>query len=739
MATATYIAEAAKFSRQLVYVVKLTVPGDVAGNKTFYFSLRDGPTLSHLFGQTVFPTLKDVNGRATKIRSEDTLTERANITLQFFDDPNAATFDSAVFSVTTGATFWKRLITSQEYVEGWDIEISRGFNASGFALADLKLWFKGRTEDISFTEQGEVSLQVKGLVALTDNKAPSPISDANKITADVTSTASSFTVIAGSEVTDPASLPSKDLFPVVLRLDPDTEAEEDVIVKSIATDTITVQDNYLNESEDFSDTTYWTVTTVTVTADYGTGPFGGATADKLDMGGTATNIAQSSSLAAASQSVVFSVWLKTLASAASASVTLRLEDNTASESADATATVTQYWTRFQVTKTFTSGASGNVKVKLVGTVAGADCLAFGAQLETGTTRGFYVGTTTNRGVAAGRAAFGTSAVNHGTRSFKEVLIYRNHLSQDGVHPAVIVRDLLNRGEVPVASVDEDSFGQVYELAEALTFRRGRSADFDPATQTIPTRDTTITESEGISALLKEVKEQALLDVWESEEGKATLGAAWISFLATDTRSEVTDENHLLLRSTSLKFRADERYSRVLVYFNKIEDTDGEEPKNYSNILVHLNVAGESVGGKKIKTVYSDWIYQAGEALFLAGKTLSLYLKGTKTHKFRADIKDDLVLTVGGLFELDSTDLYTKSGSVATRINTVWRVIQKTENLDSGTLTVEASKARNNKYGRIAPAGTADYDASSAAEKKYAFIADTNNQLGAGNVTGYVIL
>lgn len=733
MASATYTTESGKFSRQLVYLVKLTVPGDVAGSQIFYFSLREGPTLSHLLGADIRPTVKSIRGRTTRIKPDEALTERASVTIQFFDDPNEGAFSASVFSVTTGGTFWKRLLVTQPVYDGWTVEIKKGFYATGFTLSDFEPFFKGRTEDIGITEQGEIALKCKGSVSGTDKEAPPTIRDQNVVTAALTTTSSTITVFDATEITNPTSLSSKNYFPVVLRLGLENdETEEEVIIKSISGNTLTVQDNYLYASEDFSNTTYWvTAGTTTITTMKALSPFGGAVvADKIVLANASASVAQTSSLVAASTTRTFSVWLITVGSDTAETVTIRLSDATNSQNGETSCSVTNRWTRFTVTKTFTGGASGNCKCWLIGVSASSTVYAYGAQLENGSSVGFYVGTnTTNAGASAGRGAFGSSASVHNPGKFKEVLVYRNHLSEEGVHPVYILRDLINRMEISTTDVSENSFYDTFEISQGWAFRRGRSTNFD---------DSTITDSANLTDLMKEVREQSLLDIWESESGQVTAGAAWDSYLTTETRNEVSDEENILLRGSKLDMGVDQRVSRVFVHFNKIEGTAGTEPAHFENKQVHLNSAGETVGGKRTRVYFSKWIYTYGTARSLAGKLLSIFLYGAKRYTMRVDIKDDLVLTVGSLFELDSDDHLKAVGSVATRVNTIWRVVQKTEELD-GTLVIEAMKARQNKYGTIAPAGTPNYDSASAAEKKYCFIADTNNDLGAANDDGYSLL
>ena len=103
------------------------------GTVTFRFSLKDGPPLAFEFDEDIRPyLLSDPQGRPARLKTEKAVTERASMTLNFRDDPDAPDFPSANFTITKGGTFFKRLLVAQPDLRGSDVNVK-----IGFAEADL--------------------------------------------------------------------------------------------------------------------------------------------------------------------------------------------------------------------------------------------------------------------------------------------------------------------------------------------------------------------------------------------------------------------------------------------------------------------------------------------------------------------------------------------------------------------------------------------------------------------------
>ena len=165
--------------------------------------------------------------------------------------------------------------------------------------------------------------------------------------------------------------------------------------------------NFLTYSEDFRNTAAagearpWTLdnsgaTNPTVTADFGTAPNGTTTADRIQLdktGGTFSRVQQV--LSGLTNGIyTFSVWLMNNAGG-TVNVGIRVEGTAAN------CAVTSTWQRFSVTLS-AAGTSASAQIMLFDSIAGndetADILAWGAQVDAGSTATAYQKVTTRYNV-----------------------------------------------------------------------------------------------------------------------------------------------------------------------------------------------------------------------------------------------------------------------------------------------------------------------------------------------------
>ena len=742
---ATYNELITSFQREPVLLVKLSIISPVDSSTViFRFSTRENRPINIQLSDDVRPYLIGARGRPSRIVSERALTERSRITMTFNDDELAPDFDSAKFTVTKGLTFWKRLVLAQPDFIGSTIEVLRGFVSFGFIESSFQTIFKGRLEDIDFQTNGQVSLVAKDNLNFVDRQIPAEISDGNKLNGAIGSTTQdTFIVDKASEATDPSSLASKDLFPVVIRLEPGVGGqEEDIIVSGITSNTFSVQANHADKSEAFNSSPWVTTGTASVVADAAIGPLGGPVkAERLKFPAVNDTIEQTTGLSVSSSSVVFSVWLKTTAIITSP-VGITLEGNDGVTTISATAVVTKDWKRFEVVGTLNS----TVKI-VIKRAAGQDVevFAFGAGLEEASGRNFYAATDGNAGSAAGRGAFGSNlpASHPDDSSFREVLLYRQHLTDDGVHPIVILRDLVNRGELAIADVDQSSFDAEFNFQESLQFKRAGTTTAD--------RPRTLLRH------VKEVSEQALVDLWVSQAGKVKTKFSWRINIPGATTKTLNDAENIIFQSSSYKGNGQSRVTRVFLYYNLKAGETGDKPEDFSNVEIVVDLSVETVGGPRVKTIFSKWIFRTSEATGTAGRYVSRFKRGARLAKWRVDLKDDPDFDTGDFIELDSRDIPLATGATAVRAKTSWQVTQKDPKHREGFILVEALEGRGLKYAIISPAvigkndpftgvpGTFPLAFKDANEddRQYGFIGDAaNNELtetDGTKVQGYVIL
>ena len=728
-----------QYSRAPVELVKLTVKGDLSGSQLFRFSSKDADLINLQIGQDVRPYILDVSGRPTRILADQAVTERANITLRFADDLNPPPFDSSVFSITTGGTFWKRLILAQEDIVGSEIEVLRGFIENGYLESAFQTIFKGRVEDYSFNNDGTFNIKAKDILILIAKDTPSEISDDNLVNGAIGINDSTFTVDTGSEITDSDALPNKDYAPVVIRLDPDTAAE-DVIINSVSANIVKVQANHLQRSEDMTNSIWNKSSGIIILAEDVKPPVGGPeTADSVDFTILLNLISQQSTITPANETWTFSVWLK---APSTRTVTLRLRDNGGGVNIfENQVTVEPFWKRFEVTAAFTGAATDPVQSTVFrDTGDGEQVWMWGTQLEQNSVRGFYVATTdaASTGTDAGRGAYDSTQAAHADDiEFTEAIIYRNQLTEDGITPIMIVRDLVTRAGVPDVNVDEAIFGNEFEVSGADEFRRGNASGFV---------DTTIIEPESILDLMKEVKQQGVLDVWVGELGLVKAKSS-LTIRDGDSVKFINDTNTVVDKSFQYQGNTVQRVTRIFVYFNIKAGKEGDKRGDFDNISITVDIAVEALSGEKPKSIFSKWIFRLGEAGNLGQRTISRFKRGNIVSKMQTELKDDIGLVVGSIVALTTDDfLVATSGGSVTRGNTMWQVTSKSNNRMTGQIGLEMSLISNKKICFIAPAvppsGSfpTEYDDANEEDKIFCWIGRaSDNKLGTALDDGYVIL
>ena len=805
-------------SRQEMFVVALVLKGDIAGSQTFHFSLKEGPAVNLQLGLDVRPYLLSFSGRQTRIDPDKALTQRARVTLRLSDDEAPPDFDSAVFTTFKGGSFWRRFVVAQPDFIGSAIEVRRGaLPLTTFGA--MALIFKGRVESIDFANDGSISLVAKDVLALQDRLVPAKISNNNLLDGGIGAQDSPITVDDASEVTDPATLPSKDLFPVTIRLQPDSipftlagaswtastrliteanafagyvfvegdqiflvqatitsrlyriagkvsdssivleesisasdisgpplvlsRAAEDVIISKVDTalDELTVQENFAIATENFSDAA-WTPLDVTVTSKAAAGPFGAARADLLAFGFVGADIEQDTGAIAAGIDWDASLWLKrSLNATADGTIRIELEDSDGNSFNEIQVTITEVWQRFDVTALLTNGATTVFFRILRGPGDAAEVLAFGVSVIKGTSRSFYAARNGggSGGVSAGRGAFGSTATTHDDDTpFAEVLVYRQFLDpDDGVHVVVALRDLVNRGEIALADVDQSSFDTEFNfIGDSLVKRAARIAIIEP---------------KRLKEHVKAVSQQGMLDLWVSETGKVTTRFNFRQTLPGATIQRFTHEANVLFRALSVRNNAESRITRIFVFFDpKISDAK-DDPTQYNSAFVKADLAVEAASGTKARRIFADWLFRQGDAVALAGRLLGRFVRGARLLSVQLDMSDEPDFTVGDVIAVDTPDVLSVGTSGSTvRKAILWQVTQRSHRRSDGRVAVEALETSGLKYAIISPDEDLEtspdpfpnFADASDAERQYAFIGDANNELtdtGGEKVEGYFIL
>ncbi len=724
------------FANHEYNIVKLSIPGTIGPTVDFFFSQKLGPPaerLSILLGLDVRPyILGAIKGRPTKIATDRAVTERSRITVNMHEDGDAPPFPSASFDVTTGGEFWRRLRAAQPDYIGSAIEVRRGDFQAGKPVpntfAAMSLVFKGRLEAIDLQGNGAVSLVAKDSLALRDRTQPAQISDDNLLDGALGASDDFIDVDDKTQMTDPDTLDSKDFFGVTIQIE-----NEFIIIDSLSPslDRLFVAENFIDKSEDFSASIWVKSSGTTVTPNVDVGPLGGTIADQIDFAALGEDLAQTTARISADDHDA-SVWIRDPALADGATSTITIEIfSVLGPSSEGPVTITNKWKRFDKTVFTTAGGGDFVGMRIKRkTGDAASILAWGAQIVTGTTRRFYVGTDGNEGLDAGRGAFGTTAAAHSDNTpWTEVLVYRSHLAPEtGVHPAIILRDLVNRGGIASADVDQDSFDT--------------ETSFIPSTEFKRVGDTLITDNARLSVHVKEVREQGLLDLWVSEVGKIKTRLSFRNVSPGETAPVFNDEGSIVAGSLQVRNNQESRITDSIVYYELKAGAAGKDPADFSKVQVFAENAIAALSGPTVKRFFSKWIFRAPEALALGARYISRFRRGARIAKFHLDKKDEGLFDVGDPIALNSVDILKKIGSAAARHDAPYQVIQKDSK--RGHVEVEALEAVGLRPGFITPSVAGgfpnDYDDATEDDRQFAFIGTTvGNTVGADAEAGYFII
>ena len=229
MPTLTYADAIALFNRIPTILVKITVPGTLTGSQVFYFSPYNGANISSQIGKSVRTYLMSWSGRSAKILPNLSDTERARYTLTMKDDNNPGDFDSTVFSVYQGGSFWRRLVAVQPNYAGSTVEILRGFVDPNFPETSFQRVFIGSLVEINM-DVDTVSVIAKDDSVSFSGNMPAEITDTNLVYGTVAATDKIISVTNALEFSDPAGTAysgavgwlSKDCLPMQIRLRPES-------------------------------------------------------------------------------------------------------------------------------------------------------------------------------------------------------------------------------------------------------------------------------------------------------------------------------------------------------------------------------------------------------------------------------------------------------------------------------------------------------------------------------------
>jgi hypothetical protein len=251
-----------------------------------------------------------------------------------------------------------------------------------------------------------------------------------------------------------------------------------------------------------------------------------------------------------------------------------------------------------------------------------------------------------------------------------------------------------------------------------------------------TIDLWIVETTSVDELINNICKQYYINVWWDDAAQEIKLKA-LGPVRTPTATWNDDENIL---DAQIRLVRDQRkvLSAVWYFFEKIDKTGSNDAKNFKTVYIKVDSGIESsLGEEKVLKIYSDTVPETstGTASKVTSRILAR-LREPIELVIHVDAKDSAV-NIGDEITIDSSVIQDTDG---TNLQTIMRVIEKSQvkNNRYRYKLVKTGQNVGDRYGLIAPAGTSDYSAASAATREtYAFIGNASNEMSNGD-DGYLI-
>ena len=315
---------------------------------------------------------------------------------------------------------------------------------------------------------------------------------------------------------------------------------------------------------------------------------------------------------------------------------------------------------------------------------------------------------------SGRGALDTTAAAHSDGAKVQLCYY-----QENAAVWDIMDDIL-QNEVGIAAADIDVSGNQDEADTWLTPFVFTGVVSKPVTAT---------------QLLTELCQQSASYLfWSDDEQKIVLRAMKIP--AFDSVS-LNETEHLI--AVEVDQNESSRVSRAIVYYDKDPIGDIKKSDSYSSIKIAADAIGEgpALFGEPVSFfVFSRWVNTDSIASRIANLTMRRFQTPAIKLSFGLELKDADV-NVGQFLRIDTAKLLDENGQNVS--GGFYQVLSKKRVSKSVIRFVVMDAKLNRRYWVISPAGTADYNSASDAEKAtYGWIGSATNKVGTFAEDGYYI-
>lgn len=241
----------------------------------------------------------------------------------------------------------------------------------------------------------------------------------------------------------------------------------------------------------------------------------------------------------------------------------------------------------------------------------------------------------------------------------------------------------------------------------------------------------VTEPTGVSELVGEIQEQALVNIWWDERlAKVKLKAIRGIDAAPPL---ITAESNIIAGSFSIEERPRERSSQVWIYYGRKDHIKAtNDATAYLSPIIIANLASETAalyGEPSVRKIFASWLSSGALAGTAASKIITRYVDIPSNCTFRMDAKDRSIW-VGDTITISH---YLDVDAYGQRRLRNWTVVSAEEVVPGEV--VEYVCDDTTLYGKISfimAGGTANYPGAAAAPFRSFYIGNSSGLLSDGS-------
>jgi hypothetical protein len=328
-----------------------------------------------------------------------------------------------------------------------------------------------------------------------------------------------------------------------------------------------------------------------------------------------------------------------------------------------------------------------------------------------------------------RGRWGSPASAHADKAkFREVLMMGTENSTPasapfGKNPIVCIVELLKRAGIAGTDIDTTTL-----FSERDTWLRGTVVGnvetgivFKRCGAPVDSANGGIAKQTDVEALLKQIREVCMLDLWVGEDQKVT-GRVFAPARPDVVLAQLTDTVNIVKGSIEVDDNEQSRVTRALIGYDQAAGTDGSSLADYQQIIEVVDGNAEAsnfYGAPRTKVFLNQWIRNGDTAT--PGKLLNHYLgrfhQPSRRVSFSVELKDEAI-KVGDFVQLTTARIQKPDGTPdGPRVMAVLKKQRK----DDGTIALETQDTGLIvRTAFFTPSGYPSYDSATVNQRRYGF-------------------